>query len=149
AIEREDETARLQGLTQHFQALEDQLPVAAEFRKSNIEGLSPLRIVDLIFGAGMARGARPALAFNLANNPKVTDVHGTANILFRNVHQAKFHAVVELIARRVLPAQALEHVTFDAFLLFVLLHERAHALGPRSLVRGPERVPIPHLLQET
>ena len=56
--------------------------------------------------------------------------------MLKNVQEAKFHTVLEPIARLALVEEAQRSVGFDAFFSHILLHELMHGLGPHEINVG-------------
>ncbi len=54
--------------------------------------------------------------------------------MLRNVQEAKFHTILEPIAKVVLPAAAQRDLSFDAFFTHILAHELSHGIGPHEIV---------------
>jgi hypothetical protein len=77
------------------------------------------------------------LAFNLPNDPRVSEEHGTKKVMLRNVIDAKFENVLVPIAERVLEPALAAEIEARPFTTFVVMHELAHGLGPR-FVHGTE-----------
>ncbi len=99
----------------------------------------------MIYTAGDARRGVQALAFNLPNDPRITEEHGTRKVMLRNVIDAKFEKILLPIAERVLGPAIFAEVGRKPFFTSVVMHELAHGLGPRE-VHGSE-VPVSVALQ--
>jgi hypothetical protein len=62
--------------------------------------------------------------------------------MLRNVQEAKFRAILEPIAARVLPKSAQKDLSFDSFFTHILAHELTHGIGPHTVtVNGIESSP--------
>ncbi len=135
AIRDKAESARLKAYISHLQELEDNLPYPAADRRK-VGGLSsPMVVVRDIFRAGQARVGYQAVATNLPNDPKVHEAKGTKKVFWKNVMEARVNQVILPISRALLePAQA-QLVTPQSVFENTMMHELAHALGPRY-VRG-------------
>jgi hypothetical protein len=53
--------------------------------------------------------------------------------MLKNVQEAKFRAILEPIAARVLPKSAQKDVSFDSFFTHILAHELTHGIGPHTI----------------
>ncbi len=110
--------------------LERNLPIADEHKNFDRGSESPIRVVDLVFAAGDTKAGVQTLAFNLPNDERVREEKGSKKVILRNVLRAKYDKVLVPIAERVMAAEDVERVSFDAFLSEVLHHELSHGLGP-------------------
>lgn len=127
------ETERLKSFADHLQEIEDNLPVERCYRNPKLGALAPIRVVNQIVAAGDgAHGVRTA-AYNLPNDERVVSEKGSKRVMLKNVQEAKFHAVLEPIAARVLPLAARADLSFDAFFEHILAHELSHGIGPHRI----------------
>lgn len=110
--------------------LERNLPIPDEHKNFERGSESPIRVADVLFTAGDTRAGVQTLAFNLPNDERVREAKGSKKVMLKNVIHAKYEAVLEPIAERVLPADAVSSLDFDAYFQFILHHELAHGLGP-------------------
>ncbi len=113
--------------------LESNLPISDEHKNLDRGTESPIRVVDLLFAAGDTKAGVQTLAFNLPNDERVREAKGSKKVLLRNVMRAKYDKILLPIARRVLTAEEVERVSFDAYFNEVLHHELAHGLGPGKI----------------
>jgi hypothetical protein len=130
-------SADLEVLVEHLPDLEAALPMDDAYKSPERSFASPLSVVDLIYAGGEARRGVMTLAFNLPNDPRVSEEHGTKKVMLRNVIDAKFENVLVPIAERVLDPALAAEIEARPFTTFVVMHELAHGLGPR-LVHGTE-----------
>jgi hypothetical protein len=127
------ETQRLQSFSGHLQEIEDHLPMEPRYRNPKLGALAPIRVVNQILAAGDgAHGVRTA-AYNLPNDERVVQEKGSKRVMLKNVQEVKFHAVLEPIAARVLPAAAQADLSFDSFFEHILAHELSHGIGPHQI----------------
>jgi hypothetical protein len=127
------ETERLQSFSGHLQEIEDHLPMEPRYRNPKLGALAPIRVVNQILAAGDgAHGVRTA-AYNLPNDERVVQEKGSKRVMLKNVQEVKFHAVLEPIAARVLPAAAQKDLSFDSFFEHILAHELSHGIGPHQI----------------
>ncbi len=84
------ETDKLGGLGRELQRLEDTLPIDARYRNPALGGLSPIRVVNLVFAAGDGNRGVQTAAFNLPNDERVLREKGAKRVMLKNVQEAKF-----------------------------------------------------------
>lgn len=133
------ESAALARYKEALPWLERNLPIADEHKNFDRGTESPIRVVDEVYTAGDARAGVQTLAYNLPNDERVREAKGSKKVLLRNVMRAKYDKILTPIAERVLAADELPHLAFDAYFNFVLHHELSHGLGPgRITVDGRE-----------
>jgi Peptidase family M49 len=127
------ETERLKSFADHLQEIENHLPIEPRYRNPKLGALAPIRVVNEILAAGDgAHGVRTA-AYNLPNDERVVAEKGSKRVMLKNIQEAKFHAILEPIAARVLPPEARADLSFDSFFEHILAHELSHGLGPQQI----------------
>lgn len=93
--------------------------------------------VDLIYSAGMAGVASPALAYSLPNIAEFREKYGSKKVMMMNVIAGKFDRILLPIAKLVLEPEIQQHVDRDLFADNTVRHEMAHGIGPAEiLIRG-------------
>jgi len=99
-------------------------------------------VVNEVISAGDgAHGVRTA-AYNLPNDERVTVQKGTKRVMLKNIQEAKFHAVLEPVAKRVLAADEQSDLNFESFFTHILAHEMTHGIGPHQItVNGQSTSP--------
>jgi hypothetical protein len=138
-VEQGKESARLAKYKKELPYLEKSLPIGKEHKNRGRGAEAPIRVVDSLLTAGDARRGVQTLAFNLPNDERVRAAKGSKNVLIKNVMRAKYEAILEPIAARVLPAADLRHLDFESYFHFILFHELSHGIGPgRITVNGRE-----------
>lgn len=135
-------SADLEVLVSHLPDLEAALPMDDAYKSPDRSFESPLSVIDVIYTAGDARRGVMTLAFNLPNDPRVSDEYGTKKVMLRNVIDAKFAKVLVPIAERVLEPALAAEIEPRPFTTNVLMHELAHGLGPRLVHDGDESVSV-------
>ena len=128
------ESAALERYKAELPSLELNLPIPEEHKNLDRGTESPIRVVDLVFVGGDSKAGVQTLAFNLPNDERVREAKGSKKVLLRNVMRAKYDQILVPIAERVLAADQIAQVSFDAYFNEVLHHELAHGLGPGKLV---------------
>src|SRR5581483_3683254 len=79
-----------------------------------------------------AHGVQTA-AYNLPNDERVVTLKGSKRVMLKNVQEAKFHSILEPIAKRVLTPAGQKDVSFDSFFTHILAHELSHGIGPHQI----------------
>jgi hypothetical protein len=130
-------SADLEVLVGHLRDLEAALPMDDAFKSLDRSFESPLSVVDVIYTAGDARRGYMISAYNLPNDPRVSEEYGTKKVMMRNVINAKFEKVLVPIAERVMEPVLAAEIEVRPFTTFIVMHELAHGLGPR-VVHGTE-----------
>jgi hypothetical protein len=144
----EAESAKLARLGAELQGLEDTLPIEPALRNPKLGALSPIRVVDIVYGAGDANAGVNTAAFNLPNDERVVQQKGSKRTMLKNVQEAKFQKVLLPIAAVALPPAARKDVSFEAFFTHILMHELMHGLGPSSLNLDGRATTVRQELQE-
>ncbi|MEP6719401.1 MAG: hypothetical protein ABJB21_09665 [bacterium] len=127
------ESAKLKKFSQHLQELENNLPLAAQYRNPKLGASSPMRVVNEVFASGEGNNGVQTAAFNLPNDERVVKEKGSARIMLKNVQDAKFNKVLIPISREVLTVVQQRNIAFDSFFTHILMHELMHGLGPHNI----------------
>jgi hypothetical protein len=135
-IRDEQETSRLQSFAGRLQEIENNLPLAPQYRNPKLGAMAPISVVNEVFAAGdAAHGVRTA-AFNLPNDERVINQKGSKRVMLKNVQESKFRVILTPIAARVLPKSAQGNLSFDYFFTHILAHELSHGIGPHQIHVG-------------
>ena len=126
-------TERLKRFSAELQGLEDRLPIEPRFRRAQLGGYSPIRLINVVYTSGDSGHGVTTAAFNLPNDERVVAAKGSKRVLLKNFQQAKFEQVLVPSAARVLAAHDQPQVRFEAFFTHILMHELMHGLGPQTL----------------
>jgi hypothetical protein len=132
----EKETAKLGFFAQHLQEIENNLPIEPRYRNPKLGGMSPIRVVNEVFGAGDGNHGVQTAAYNLPNDERVVAEKGAKRVMLKNVQEAKFKTILTPIAELVLAPAERKELSFDAFFTHILAHELTHGLGPQQIVVG-------------
>ncbi len=143
------ETAKLAKFSAELQELENNLPIDAKFRNPKLGALSPIRVVNSIYGAGEANRGIQTAAYNLPNDEKVASEMGTKRTMLKNIQEAKFEKVLTPISKIALSAVDQDRIAFEPFFTHILMHELMHGLGPNNVVEKGKTFTIREKLQET
>src|SRR3954467_6117828 len=87
AVTDAEESQKLAKFSAQLQELEDHLPIDKQFR-SKLGGLSPIRVVNVVFTAGDANHGVQTAAFNLPNDERVVAEKGSKRVLLKNFQDA-------------------------------------------------------------
>ncbi|MGH8130401.1 MAG: dipeptidyl-peptidase 3 family protein, partial [Steroidobacteraceae bacterium] len=130
------ETAKLDRFGKELQWLEDRLPIDARYRRKQLGGLAPMRVVNVVFSAGDGNHDVQSAAFNLPNDERIVSEMGSKRTMLKNFQQAKFEKALLPISKIALAAGDQAYVDFDAFFTHILMHEVMHGLGPTNTGPG-------------
>lgn len=129
-------SARLARYADFLPALQDGLPVAAEY-KSEMPGTdSDLNAYDVIYYAGDCNAGSKTIAINLPNDEEVQALKGTRRLQLKNAMRAKFDEILVPISQVLIAEDQRQYITFDAFFANTMFHEVAHGLGVRNTLDG-------------
>ncbi len=124
----------------HYSALlpklQKGLPVDPKYKTEMPGSNSDLGAYDVIYYAGDCNAGSKTIAINLPNDNRVNKAKGSRRLQLKNAMQAKFDKILIPIATELIPADQLQHVTFDAFFSNVMFHEVAHGLGCMKTING-------------
>jgi hypothetical protein len=124
----------------HYSALlpklQKGLPVDPKYKTEMPGSNSDLGAYDVIYYAGDCNAGSKTIAINLPNDDRVNKAKGSRRLQLKNAMQAKFDKILIPIATELIPADQLQHVTFDAFFSNVMFHEVAHGLGCMKTING-------------
>lgn len=143
------ETAKLERFGGELQGIEDNLPIDPSLRNPKLGGLAPIRVVNVILGAGEGNSGVQTAAFNLPNDERVVREKGAKRVMLKNVQEAKFNKVLVPISQVVLAPADRASVSFDAFFTHILMHELMHGLGPHAITVGGQATTVRQQLKET
>jgi len=127
------ETAKLARFGAELQGLEDRLPIDPKYRRAKLGGLSPIRVVNVVFNSGDGNRGIQTAAFNLPNDERVVAAKGSKRVMLKNYQEAKFAHVLVPTSKHTLAAQDQPLVAFDPFFTHILMHELMHGLGPQEI----------------
>jgi hypothetical protein len=134
-----EESQKLAKFSSELQELEDHLPIDKQYRRPKLGGLSPIRVVNVVFTAGDANHGIQTAAFNLPNDERVVAEKGSKRVLLKNFQDAKFEKILLPIANVALAPEDRSRVSFEPFFTHILMHELMHGLGPQTIhVNGRE-----------
>ena len=141
-IRDQKETRKLDFFAKHMQALEDNLPLDAQYRNPKVGALAPMVVVNQVYGAGDGNMGVQTAAYNLPNDERIISQRGSKRVMLKNVQEAKFKSTLTPISKLVLKPADQKDVDFDSFFTHILAHEITHGLGPHiTHANGKESTP--------
>jgi hypothetical protein len=143
-----DETKKLARFSGELQELENHLPIEPQYRRPKLGGLSPIRVVNVVFNGGDGNHGVQTAAFNLPNDERVVTAKGSKRTLLKNFQQAKFDKVLVPISGVALAPADRSLVAFDPFFTHILMHELMHGLGPQTIRVGGRDTTVRQELKE-
>ena len=129
-------SARLARYTDFLPALQEGLPVAAEYRAEVPGTDSDLNAYDVVYYAGDCNAGSKTIAINLPNDEQVQAQKGTRRLQLKNAMRAKFDEILVPISEVLIAEDQRKYITFDAFFANTMFHEVAHGLGIRNTLDG-------------
>ncbi len=133
AIRNPADSKRLVELKNFLPAMERNLPIPDELKNANRGTDSPISVIDVVYAGGDIKAGVHAIAYNLPNDERVREAKGSKKVMLKNISRAKYEKILTPIADLVLDPAHEQHVNFDSYFGFVLLHELAHGLGPGTI----------------
>jgi len=129
-VRNEAESQKLAMFQKYVADVQDALPLAPEDRPSKHGLETPMEVMDAPYRVGDLRHGYQAVADNLPNDPRVHEQKGSKKIFFKNFMDARVNYVVLPLAQYMMPADQAARASAEAYLLFTIMHEMAHGLGP-------------------
>ncbi len=142
------ETAKLDRFGSELQGLEDRLPIDARYRRKQLGGMAPMRVVNVVFAAGDGNRGVQTAAYNLPNDERIVNEMGSKRMMLKNFQQAKFEHALLPISKVALTSSDQPFVNFDAFFTHILMHEVMHGLGPNYTGPGGTGASVRQALKE-
>jgi hypothetical protein len=142
------ETAKLSRFSAELQELEDHLPIDPAFRRKALGGLSPIRVVNVVYAGGDGNRGVQTAAYNLPNDERVVEKMGSKRVMLKNTQEAKFQRALVPISKVALAASEQPLLSFDAFFTHILMHELMHGLGPQTIKVGGRETTVRQELKE-
>lgn len=142
------ESAALTRYKERLPWLEKNLPIPDADKNLHRGTDSPIRVVDIAYGAGEAQAGVQTVAFNLPNDERVREAKGSKKVLLHNMMRAKYDQILLPIAGRVLDPAQVKDVSFDAYFNEILHHELSHGLGPGTITVNGRKTEVRLELKE-
>ena len=129
-VRNEAESRKLAMFQKYVADVQDALPLAPEDRPSKHGLETPMEVMDAPYRVGDLRHGYQAVADNLPNDPRVHEQKGSKKIFFKNFMDARVTYVVLPLAQFMMPPEQAVKASAEGYLLFTIMHEMAHGLGP-------------------
>jgi hypothetical protein len=129
-VRNEAESLKLAMFQKYVPDVQDALPLTPEDRPSKHGLQTPMEVMDAPYRVGDLRHGYQAVADNLPNDPRVHEQKGSKKIFFKNFMDARVTYVVLPLAQFMMPAEQASKTSAEGYLLFTIMHEMAHGLGP-------------------
>ncbi len=143
------ESKKVEKFGSYLKELEKNLPIPDKYKNFERGSSSPIVVANEVFCAGDAKAGVQTLAFNLPNDERVRKAKGSKKVMLKNIHEAKFQALLVPIAERVLQPDESKYVTFDGFFTHTLMHEMSHGIGPGFITVNGRKTEVKKELMET
>jgi hypothetical protein len=147
ALRDDAETQKLAKFGAELQALEDRLPINPKFL-GKLGGLSPIRVVNVVYCSGDGNRGVQTAAYNLPNDERVVAAKGSKRVMLKNFQQFKFDKALIPISKVALPAADQSLVAFEPFFTHILMHELMHGLGPQTITVNGRQTTVRQELKE-
>jgi hypothetical protein len=135
-VRNDEQSGKIAIFKKYVADIQDALPLPAEDRPSKRGLETPMEVMDAPFRAGDLRHGYQAVADNLPNDPRVHEQKGSKKIFFKNFMDARVNYVVLPLAGYVMQPEQAKKASGEGYLLFTVMHEMAHGLGP-AFARTP------------
>jgi len=129
-IRDEAESRRMETFQKYVADIQDALPVPERDRPSKRGLETPMEVVDVPFRTADLGHGYQAVADNLPNDPRVHEIKGSKKMFFKNFMDARVNYVILPLAKYMMPAEQVDSVSGEGYLLGTILHEICHGLGP-------------------
>jgi Peptidase family M49 len=127
------DSKKLDELKSFLPAMERNLPIPNELKNMNRGTDSPISVIDVVYAGGDIKAGVHAIAYNLPNDERVREAKGSKKVMLKNISRAKYDKILVPIANIVLNPSQMDHVNFDSYFGFSVLHELSHGLGPGNI----------------
>lgn len=141
-VRNEAESLKLALFQKYVADVQDALPLAPEDRPSKHGLQTPMEVMDAPYRVGDLRHGYQAVADNLPNDPRVHEQKGSKKIFFKNFMDARVTHVVLPLAQYMMPPEQAAKASAEGYLLFTIMHEMAHGLGPAYARTSAGKVPV-------
>ncbi|NOZ12377.1 MAG: peptidase [Acidobacteria bacterium] len=142
------ESKKLKRIAGYLLAMEKNLPIPDQYKNFHRGNDSPIVVANEVYCAGDAASGVQTTAFNLPNDERVREAKGSKKVLLKNVAKAKYEKCWIPITNRVMSAETLKHVSFNAYFTHTLLHEISHGLGPGNIVVNGRKTTVNRELKD-
>ncbi|MEE8339893.1 MAG: Zn-dependent hydrolase [Xanthomonadales bacterium] len=127
---------RLARFAAYLPELQQDLPVADEYKREVPGSDADLNAYDVVYYAGHSNAGSKTIAINLPNDEEVQLAKGTRRLQLKNAMLAKYQQILVPIAEVLIAPDQRQHITFDSFFGNTMFHEVAHGLGIKNTLDG-------------
>lgn len=120
--------------------LQEQLPVAPEYKAEVPGSGSDLGVYDAVYYAGDCNANSKTIAINLPNDERVHIEKGSRKLQLKNSMKYKFDEILVPISNLLISEDQRKHIKFDAFFENTMFHEVGHGLGIKNTIDGKSTV---------
>ncbi len=119
-------------------ALQEKLPIEAEYKKDVPGADADMNAYDVIYYAGDCNAGSKTIAINLPNDERIHALMGSRKLQLKNAMKAKFDKILIPISEVVLDPAQRKYVKFGAFFENTMFHEAGHAMGIKNTLDGKQ-----------
>jgi len=124
------------------------LPVPAAYRPDQAGTMTPLELAADILRTGQGRAVMEPVAFSLPNDPRVWAAKGAKKVIMTNFVDARRAIVLKPLLAAIMDEEVNGWATADGYFNWLLGHEVAHTLGPRTVMQDGQEVTVHQALGE-
>ncbi len=135
-IKDKEWSARLEKFSGMLPALQQGLPVAAEYKVEEPGSGSQLNAYEVLYYAGDCNAGAKTIAINLPNDEQVQLEKGSRRLQLKNAMRAKFDKILLPVSEVLMAEDQRGKINFDAFFANTMFHEVAHGLGIKNTLDG-------------
>ncbi|MCD6477647.1 MAG: peptidase [Candidatus Aenigmarchaeota archaeon] len=149
AVKDQEESEKLKIYTKRLKKIDDSLPINKKFKFTRKVQISPMSVAKEIFAGGYANSGYRAQAFNLPNDERVRELHGSKKVFLKNIMELKFNEIVKPMSEIIIHEDQLGYVNFDSHFNIVLFHELSHGMGPSQIILDNDlKIPVSEKLKD-
>ncbi len=145
-LKNQEWTLRMHKYTSWLKYLQMALPVPPRYKREIPGKSSEIEVYDAVYYGGSAHAGPVFFSETLPIDPRFQIEYGGKNMLFKNVIFAKFNAVEQPLANKILVQSQSKYVKDTAFFLITLMWEMADNLGIRRTINT--NIPVDYALKE-
>ena len=132
---------KLETYISYIDELHSSLPVTDIYKNQIIGSKVEVGVYDAIYYTGYANAGGKSISINYPKDGRVIMEKGNRKLQFKNIMEAKFNQILSKIAEKLIDANQVKHVKFEAFFINNLCYEIADAFVVKNTVnnKGPVR----------
>jgi len=141
-VRNEEESKKLAMFQKYVPDIQDALPLAPEDRPSKKGLQTPMEVMDAPYRGGDLLHGYQAVADNLPNDPRIHEQKGSKKIFFKNFMDARVNYVILPLSKYLMRPEQAAKASGEGYLLWTVMHEIAHGLGPAFARKNGKKVDI-------